>query len=1491
MSFCCRRQACEYRSHFEFYTERVFYTGPGRAALGVSQSPLWPRGTWHTGSPGPFRAFKAWLNDVEHVRSVALVVCGRQIVCDCGLDDCPSRAVEHACCSHFHSVSHSDKGVPLLSQSEWRQWLRRELVGTFDCVRLGSVLSSAILRKGGGISEFWRLHLMIDPNSEFESRADVMPVPLQAEYVVSAKPGDRRWRRAHHRQFQRQQEAPGVCIWRNLLALGCNYMFASCSRLLPSAIFTHAACGAAHRVMLERCTQAARLFAADAGSVRESQITEKLEGMRAGYHGEAISVPEPLSVAQIVQGLPPVGAGGRVDALTVASGSVRNWLEDPSLAIKPESDWPEETPRAKVHIKPGEEAQVFHLLWKCGIVKAIDERDVFHAHGKPVLQGMFGVVRPKDKPTPQGPGLRVIMNLIPSNAYLRELAGDVASLPMGGQWSQLVLLEDEVVWTYSEDQKASFYLFALPRAWWGFFTFNIWVPGWSVGAPELTRTRACACVIPMGWMLAVGAMQNIGRNLASQASALHRSRLAGAVSTPTKSMGGPSASVSSESVASPLKHDEVHELAGDRVFPLSGPFGSRSFHQVYLDNWDQFMIGTSDAFENMKGRPSPLQTAVRDVWHGHNVLRSEGKSIEGQLRAPCLGTLWRGDQGVIGPDPQRLALLLLMILSALSLEHVKLVVVQHLVGVACFCLQHQRPLFSILQATFHWMRTPKRGPLPPEVADELLTLACCLCSCFTTLRSPVDGVPVCTDACESGGGACEGVELNTVWHEFWQQELRAAKDGAQVLNSGITQSRHVAACGPLLVVSLFDGVGGLMQSLRLLGAPVIVFISIECKLECRRVVRKNFDVTLEYSYVEAVSDMVVASWFDKFGDLPVLWAAGSPCQNLSSLRGSDRLGLDGNKSVLFWEVPRVLRLLKTTFAKVFGFLENVSSMSDYDFHVMSAAMGPCIPFECDAACASWCRRKRVYWLDNCAIDSHADVVVERNSRCAVVSFLCTLPPLSTFIDVGCHALLPSGERYPTFTRPVPKKSKPRYVPGWERTSQAARARYAQNSFRYQGYQYEETYMVQCPSGLRLLNACERERIMGFASNHSVNMAKGGGSHFAQQLEDLRCDGIGNSFHCIVVARLLAQSVHGAGHHITCDSLWARWREQEDSRAARVALPRKEACDVPSCVSNAAGVADELGLHHTPGEAKQGACVQSRPGMAEQGLRPATSSTHVSSGVLERGGSSGSSSVSVGSGLQPCASTFGSLLTPQPVKQIAMPSDPSASAKLGVADTLGLHRTSDVAEQGACVQSLSGMAEQGLRPSAASSSHLAEEPVRAVAAGRSSSCVAASSCDSQSSCRRLLAEWSVAQHAVFSHLRCCDTRGTDVRLNPLQFFRPRVWPRQSIDTSQWDWQVVQSYRFSKGSHINALELRAILNYFRFRCRKPERLMQRVLLIVDSQVCASIVAKGRSSSLQLNTILRRLGGLCVLGNVRVSVGWCHSEWNPADAPSRAHVPESH
>merc|ERR1712051_352202 len=60
--------------------------------------------------------------------------------------------------------------------------------------------------------------------------------------------------------------------------------------------------------------------------------------------------------------------------------------------------------------------------------------------------------------------------------------------------------------------------------------------------------------------------------------------------------------------------------------------------------------------------------------------------------------------------------------------------------------------------------------------------------------------------------------------------------------------------------------------------------------------------------------------------------------------------------------------------------------------------------------------------------------------------------------------------------------------------------------------------------------------------------------------------------------------------------------------------------------------------------------------------------------------------------------------------------------------------------------------------------------------------------------------------------------------------------------------------------------------------------RFVVCVDSRVTLGAVCKGRSSSFQIDGLLRMLLGLQVFGRCRVLLLWVPSASSPADFPSR-------
>jgi len=97
-----------------------------------------------------------------------------------------------------------------------------------------------------------------------------------------------------------------------------------------------------------------------------------------------------------------------------------------------------------------------------------------------------------------------------------------------------------------------------------------------------------------------------------------------------------------------------------------------------------------------------------------------------------------------------------------------------------------------------------------------------------------------------------------------------------------------------------------------------------------------------------------------------------------------------------------------------------------------------------------------------------------------------------------------------------------------------------------------------------------------------------------------------------------------------------------------------------------------------------------------------------------------------------------------------------------------------------------------------------------------------------------------------------------------------------------WSVDSAWSFRKESHINILEESALLRLAQ-RCTKlayPTRLS----VLVDSNVVRGATAKGRSSSLGLSTVLRRLNAICVAAALYMHIAFVPTRLNISDDPTR-------
>jgi hypothetical protein len=118
---------------------------------------------------------------------------------------------------------------------------------------------------------------------------------------------------------------------------------------------------------------------------------------------------------------------------------------------------------------------------------------------------------------------------------------------------------------------------------------------------------------------------------------------------------------------------------------------------------------------------------------------------------------------------------------------------------------------------------------------------------------------------------------------------------------------------PLIVFSLFDGIGGTWEALAKLHWKPARAYSAEILPEANLVLRRR------YPFVQHIDDVTKVSreWLiQQVSTWPknalILLVAGSPCQGNSRLKGTHRQGLKGDSSGLFWEVVRFQEILRTS---------------------------------------------------------------------------------------------------------------------------------------------------------------------------------------------------------------------------------------------------------------------------------------------------------------------------------------------------------------------------------------------------------------------------------------------------------------------------------------------------------------------------------------------------------------------------------------------------
>ena len=830
------------------------------------------------------------------------------------------------------------------------------------------------------------------------------------------------------------------------------------------------------------------------------EVESELKSRKVNYTGEELLHCHKLSLEQILPALPPASHGGCVNAIEWVGPLTRHFLCNPREFVVPDTGQFLPKLQGKIHVVEGELDRICDELIGRNVCTWLPLEEVLHYRGEPVLNGLFGVE--KAARTPSGRCvLRVIMNLVSTNAVVFQLSGGTASLPYVGQWLSTVIEGDQELRLWQSDMSAAFYLFSIPRPWWSMLAFNVLRKGYQIGRND-DKLHALVCkVIPMGFNSSVALMQELSERL------LLHSAIPG------------TAPISRDK---PVPHwlcDSLKESAST----------GRAWYHIYLDN---FCAGAKvDPEEN--GRQGDwFHTQAEAIWKKAGVISSEKKRKSRVEKAEELGCFIDGAEGTMGVTTERLLRLCQATLYFVGKKFLNRKMAQILAGRWIHVLQFRRAGMSCLDEIWKYVggNTRRRADLR-VVRRELLT---CMSLCpllVTNLAAKVANFVTASDASSTGGAVAISRSLTTSGADFVRSSLLAESEVVQA---------------PVLVISLFNGIGGALRAYDVLGIQVAAAIVCDTCKEANRITMRRWPFAELINDVHEIDLDLVKTWFLKYTHIREIhvWG-GFPCRDLSSAK-KGRLNLAGPESSLFFEIPRILDLLQQVFGRVVKIkkaFENVASMDQDAVQEISSYLA-LFPYFLDPVQAIPMHRPRLCWTSEDLTGLIPGVELKRKSLWTEVVADNPWPDDTQWVTPGwIWEGRSSSTPLPTAMRTIPKTKPPPFPAGINRCDWDTTARWEADEYRVAPYQYKMAHLMTNPSTgrWRRPNADEKEILLGYGAGHTL-LARSA-SKIKQskvQYEDERQSLLGDSFSihsfAIIAAGLCREYVTVPNYSWICSRL-------------------------------------------------------------------------------------------------------------------------------------------------------------------------------------------------------------------------------------------------------------------------------------------------------------------------------------------------------------------
>ena len=647
---------------------------------------------------------------------------------------------------------------------------------------------------------------------------------------------------------------------------------------------------------------------------------------------------------------------------------------------------------------------------------------------------------------------------------------------------------------------SAFYLFKIPEVWGKLLAFNIVVEGVTVGLPEFEKVALCSNVVPMGWASSVGLMQEMAESLVYKGGLSQRHQIR---------KGSPLPSWMSHTLATA---EETH----------------RMWWHVYLDN---FCAGERLLPSDPKTQGQQCHELAERAWTSAGVLSSEKKKKEAVLLAEELGAELDGELKTMGASCTRLLKTLQLTVHILSKPYINRKELQILLGKWIFILQFRRPGMSMLQDVWTMisgkMKQKKTSVISCRREIFLLIMLCPLF--HSNLGASVSKVVTASDASNTGGACVISKNLtDSGWDFFRAMSVQEKSSGAH----------------PILLVSLFNGIGGCFRCYDIAGIEVQGRISIDISKYANRVVSTTWPGTIILLDVKDVDYNTAQQWAMKFPSVEEvhLWA-GFPCVDLSSVK-SGRFNLEGPASSLFWHIPRIRKLLQDAFGPrvtIRQVVENVASMDKEATVQISEVLGS-QPFRVDCVDVVPMHRPRYCWTDADIDDVLQGVYCQQMAYWVDVKTPAQYSPVEAWIQPGFR--WPGGTTgsvFPTCMKSIMRVRPPPKPAGLSKCCYNTVQRWISDSFRFPPYQYSDQYLIWRSNSWRLLSPVERELLLGYGVGHTRScMSASEQKQNQTAYKDMRLSLLGDSFSiysfvifALACSRRFIPKLH---YHTICDRM-------------------------------------------------------------------------------------------------------------------------------------------------------------------------------------------------------------------------------------------------------------------------------------------------------------------------------------------------------------------